>query len=193
MSLNFLLDEGPDNPHEIAWKSRDWAAVKELSKQFKKTEEQGLFEILNNVTRKTGYLSPDHFDDYNQHMINHALSQHVSMRGYAFELNLMEGLISDRMHYDYLYYGIRQCNLPRVKFAKVSDDWEQRALERLVARLYNVSHARACEYIDMFTDEQTAHIRSITKRTVTSGADPVLSFIPTKADREKIYRAITGW
>lgn len=192
MSLSFLGEEDL-NPHEVAWKSKDWDTVKELSKEFKKSDEQSLFDILNNVTQKSGYHSSDHFESYNQYAINNALSQHIHLRGYTYELNQMEGLISDQMHYDYLYWTIRQTTLGRVKFAKISDDWEIRVFEKLVSNFYCVSIQRAIEYISEFNLEQIEFLKKLLKPTVNNSGVEVLSFIPTKTEREKIYRAIRDW
>lgn len=193
MDLSFLSDDfEPLNEHQIAWLERDWDKIKELSKQFKKPDEQALFDILNNVTQKTGYLSAAHFESYNQYAINHALSQHPSMLGYAYELNLMDGTITDEQHYDYLYHTVRQCKLPRVKFAKVSDDWEQRVFERLVARYYEVSVSRAIEYIDEFNQDQITRLKKIFKGS-TSDNDPALLVVPTKVERERVFKIIRDW
>lgn len=193
MSLAFLTGEPERNPHEIAWRSKDYEAVKKLAAEFKKPAEQCLFDILNNVTKKTGYLSAAHFEDYDQRAINNALSQHITMRGYAYELNQMFGYISDQMHYDYLYYSIRQCSLPKVKFAKIHDDWEQRVFERLVSEYYKVSVYRASDYIDKFNDEQIMHLKTILKVMVIDDTSTFLACINTKAERTAVYNAIKKW
>ncbi|QAX98601.1 clamp loader subunit [Aeromonas phage AsFcp_4] len=192
MSLDFLGEESL-NEHEVAWRSRDWDAVKELAKQFKVPAEQSLFVVLDNVTKKLGHGSVARFADYDQHMLNNALSQHVEMRGYAFELNTMEGHISDQMHYDYMYFTIRQCSLPKVKFAKLTDDWEERVFEYLVSDFYEVSTQRAREYINRFSDEQKAKLRKMFSPMVNDVNAPCLTMIPTKTERDKIQRAIRSW
>ncbi|ADM79989.1 clamp loader subunit [Aeromonas phage phiAS5] len=193
MSLAAFLDEEDLNEHEIAWRSRDWDAVKELSKQFKVPAEQSLFVIIDNVTKKLGHGTVERFSDYDQHMINNALSQHVTMSGYASELNSMEGFISDQMHYDYMYFTIRQCSLPKVKFAKITGDWELRAFEYLVSEYYEVSISRAREYIAGFTEEQIGRLKKMFSPTVIDVNAPCLTMIPTKTEREKIQRAIRSW
>lgn len=193
MGLGFLSDEFEQpSEHRIAWMERDWDRVKELSKEFKKTDDQALFDILNNVTQKTGYLSAAHFESYSQYAINHALSQHPSMLGYVYELNLMDGHLTDEQHYDYMYHTIRQCKLPRVKFAKLSEDWEQRVFERLVARYYEVSVSRASEYIDEFNLDQITRLKKIFKGMV-SDSDPALLAVPTKVERERVFKSIRDW
>ncbi|AUE22563.1 clamp loader subunit [Aeromonas phage Ah1] len=193
MSLACFMDEEDLNEHEIAWRSRDWNAVKELAKQFKVPAEQSLFEIIDNVTQKRGHGTVDRFSDYDQHAINNALSQHVTMSGYASELNSMEGFISDQMHYDYLYFTVRKCSLPKVKFAKLTDDWEQRVFEYLVSDYYEVSIPRAREYIDYFSDEQIKRLKKMFSPTVNDVNARCLTVIPTKTEREKIQRAIRSW
>lgn len=195
MSLLFLSGEPETevNPHVVAWRSKDYEAVKKLSAEFKKPAEQCLFDILNNVTKKTGYLSAAHFEDYDQRAINNALSQHVTMRGYAYELNQMYGHITDQQHYDYLYHSIRQCSLPKVKFAKVQDDWESRVYERLVSKYFEVSTYRAYEYICFFSEEQNSALKNIVRTMVVDENSAFLSIIPTKAERLAVYNAIKKW
>lgn len=190
MSLSELLGEDEPNEHYVAWASRDWDKVKELSKQFKEPEEYSLFAIIDNVTKKTGYTDVNVFENYDQFAINNALSQHIELRGYAYELNLM-GTISDRMHYDYMYFTIRKTSLPKVKFAKISDDWETRVLERLVADYYEVSYERGAEYLTILTPEQLAKLKRHFGAIIDD--NPNLSIIPTKAERQRILTIIKNW
>lgn len=192
MSLADLLGEDDLNPHEIAWRSRDWNMVKELCKEFKTSSEQSLFKIVDNVTKKTGHKRAASFADYDQHMINNVLSQHVELSGYAYELNQMEGFISDQQHYDYMYFSIRQTSLSKVKFAKITDDWEFRVFQILVADYYEVSHTRGAEYIQRFSDEQINRLKRVLAPTVDINSRCLL-VIPTKTERAKICTAIKNW
>jgi hypothetical protein len=91
-----------------------------------------------------------------------------------------------------MYHTIRQCKLPRVKFAKLSEDWEQRVFERLVARYYEVSVSRASEYIDEFNLDQITRLKKIFKGMV-SDSDPALLAVPTKVERERVFKSIRDW
>lgn len=194
MSLAFLTGEDEQlNEHEIAWKTRDFDKVKELAKEFKEPKEQALFDILNNVTLKTGHRSVDSFSDYSQFALNNALSQHIPMMGFAYELNQMNGHISDQQHYDYMYYGIRKTSLPRVKFANVHDDWTERLFEKLVAKYYQVNATRAREYISGFSGEQLEVMRSVLRPMVTGDHDEVMKFIPTKVERTRVFNEVKKW
>ena len=194
MSLAFLSGEDEQlNEHQIAWMTRDYKEIKKLSKQFKKPKEQALFEILQNATLKQGHRKVESFSDYSQFALNNALSQHVPMAGYAYELNLMNGYISDQMHYDYMYFAIRKAALPRVSFAKISDDWLSRLFEVLVAKYYQVNTTKARAYITSFSDEQIGILQCIVKSTVTDENSEELKFIPTKAERLRVYRTVNDW
>lgn len=193
MSLAFLGEEQL-NEHEIAWRSRDWAAVKELAKQFKVPAERSLFDIIANVTQKTGHKPVECFAEYDQHNINLALSQHISMSGYASELNQMEGYISDQMHYDYLYFSVRTVTLPRIKFAKLSEDWEYKITIRMIARHFQVSIPRAQEYLSEFSEEQVAHLKKLFGPTITGPDSEFLKFLPNKTERTKMHSSIkSSW
>lgn len=193
MNLSMFLEDEPLNEHEVAWRSKDWAAVKELAKSFKKPADQSLFEIVSIVTKKTGHRSVEEFDDYNQYAINHAIGQHVELSGYASELNAMEGFISDQMHFDYLYFAVRQTSLPRIKFAKISEDWEHKALISWMSDYFEVSESRAAEYFKRFNETQINHLKKMFSPTVTSSDSPVLAGIPTKTERERVFRSIRSW
>ena len=194
MDLSLLGEDTDLNEHEIAWVEKDWAKVKELSAQFKKDADQSLWDILNNITQKTGYKSAAHFETYDQRAVNNALSQHISMAGYATELNQMEGLITDQMHYDYAYHTIRKAKLPKVKFAKNHDDWTDKIIIKMVAKSYDVSMARAKEYVeDILSGEQLEYIKTLMAPTVDSADHPILSVIPTKAERTKVFNEIRSW
>ena len=194
MSLSFLSGEKDElNEHQIAWLTRDYDTIKKLSNEFKLPKEQSLFEIIENVTRKTGHKDVNIFSDYSQFAINSAISQHVPMMGYAYELNMMNGYITDQMHYDYLYHSVRKVSLPKVKFAKVTDDWVDRTFEKMIARYYEVNAQRAKTYIDDFSTDQLDILKRIVCVTVESADCELLKFIPLKADRIHTFNVIKNW
>lgn len=194
MSLSFLSGEKDDiNEHQVAWFNRDYEAIKKLANEFKQPKEQSLFDIVDNVTKKTGHKNVGVFSDYNQFAINNVLSQHIPLLGYAYELNMMNGFITDQMHYDYMYYEMRKISLPKVKFAKISDDWTERAFEKLIARYYEVNQTKARGYIESFNTDQLDIIKHIVSTTVDNADGELLKFIPLKADRTHTFNTIKSW
>ena len=194
MSLEFLgLETIEQNEHRIAWDAKDWDRVKELCSEFEKDKTQSVFDILANVTEKKGYKNVLEFDDYNQYLINNALSQHPHMIGYASELNLIGGYITDQMHYDYLYHTVRKCKLPFVKFAKVSGDWEYMVMISVLADYYESSKEKAEGFVEILGEEKLEKIKRIIKVFVDSPNSKHLSMIPTKKEKEQIYNMVKKW
>ena len=195
MSLDFLGLEVP-NEHRLAWDNKDWNKVKELCKEFKKDKDKSTFEIINNVTQKTGHKNVMVFESYDQYTINSWLSQHASMNGYASELNQWAGYITDQMHYDYLYYTVRKCKLPYVAYARASDDWDFVFITHILAHHYNVSYEKAVEYHDLHTDEQMKRILRDMRGLITSPDCPFMSVLPkhiSKTEKARLYKTATKW
>lgn len=192
MNLSFLgVCDEEINEHKIAWLERDWDEVGRLCSQFEKEPSVGLFDIIRNVTEKTGHKSVDYFDDYNQYMINHFLSQHVHLIGYVSELNKME--LTDQMHYDYLYYTVRRCKLPFVKAAKLEDDWEKVVIYTLMCHVFKVSMAKAMEMYETMGDEKVNKFKKEVASLVDSENSQFLERLPTKAVKRTVLKNIKSW
>ncbi|QMV28807.1 DNA polymerase accessory protein [Aeromonas phage AP1] len=192
MSLDFLGLETP-NEHRLAWDNKDWDKVKELCNEFKVDKDKSLFEIIKNVTQKTGYKNVREFADYDQFMINLMISQHAHMVGYASELNQWAGCITDQMHYDYLYHTVVKCQLPFMKAAKASNDWDYILIVKLLARHYSVSDSKAKDFIELHDETQLRAIKKLYKGIVTSPDCDFLKFAPNKTERTRLYGVVKKW
>lgn len=193
-NLSCLFDDEPElNEHQIAWYSQNWSEVAKLANSFKEPKEQSLFNIIDNVTTKRGgHKNVDEFADYDQYMINQALSQHVVLNGYASELNQL-GAISDQMHYDYLFHSVRKVSLPRTSFAKVTDDWNVKMLIELYSNHYCISKKKAMEWIDFDTKtNKIVDVKKILKTTIDENS-PILKVLPNKSTRSEFLRDIASW
>ncbi|QAY01227.1 clamp loader small subunit [Aeromonas phage ZPAH1] len=192
MSLEFLGLETP-NEHRLAWDAKDWARVKELSKEFKEDEEKALYKIIKNVTEKTGYKNVLEFSSYDQYSINRALSYHPTMNGYASELNMWAGNITDQMHYDYLYHTITKCKLPFVKPINQECDYDHQLIVKVLARHYNVSDKKASEFIELHDEKELNQVKKEMKCMINSPDCEFLSFLPNKSEKARLYKVASKW
>ncbi|ALY07131.1 clamp loader small subunit [Vibrio phage vB_VmeM-32] len=193
-SLSCLFDDEPElNEHQIAWYSQDWQTVTKLANSFKEPKERSLFQIIDNVTTKSGgHKNVDEFSDYDQYMINQALSQHVVMVGYVSELNQMSNL-TNQQHYDYLFHTIRKTSLPKTSFARVTDDWNQKMLIALYCEYYAISKKRALEWIEF--DTKTGKINEIKKtlKLILDEQSPLLKILPNAKVRNEVLNSVKEW
>lgn len=112
-----------------------------------------LFDYVNSLNNKE-YLGDQLSNkEYNQYMVNRALSLYPDTIFFVNELN-QYSTISNRQHYDFLYYGISKRKRWSKWFKKESDD-----ILDLIQEYYDVDSTTAGEVSTLLTDENIQEIR----------------------------------
>lgn len=163
MSLAALLGEPELNEFQKAFFSGDAKRIKEVSEQFKVSKEQVIFKIIDEIMVGKKRMMVDEIDDYDQALINKALSQYPDLAFYAQEMNHFipadrREFLSNQMHFDYLWASIRRAKRPRVKWAK-SSSTEDKLIIACISELYQLSEVKATEYFREFDQPTIEHIK----------------------------------
>ncbi len=87
--------------------------------------------------------------------INIGLSQHIDSIFFVNDMNIYWQVITPKMHYDYLFYRIRQMKRPFKKWAKKNKDENI----QLIQDAYNINRQRAIEYLAFLNEDQIEEIR----------------------------------
>lgn len=172
MSLAALLDEPELNEFQKAFYSGDVKEMKRLAETFKTPREQVIFRIIDEIMVGKRRMMVDEIAEYDQVLINNALSQHVDCMYHAEVMNSLIGsdrkeFISNQMHFDYLWASIRRAKRPRVKWAKGSTS-EDKLIIACISELYDLSESKAIEYFREFDQEIISHIKHRSKAFASS-------------------------
>ncbi|QHJ78887.1 MAG: hypothetical protein [Caudoviricetes sp.] len=167
MSLASLFGEPELNEFQKAWYSGDAKRIKEVSEQFKVKKEQVIFKIIDELMVGKKRIMVDEIDEYDQCLINNALSQYPDLIYYAEAMNNHIGsdrkeYLSNQMHFDYLWASIRRAKRLRVKWAKSSSDVDS-LMYACISHIFQVSKKRAAEYYRDFSDDQIMEIKRLSK------------------------------
>ena len=172
MSLSALLGEPELNEFQKAFYSGDAKRIKEVSEQFKVSKEQVIFKIIDELMVGKKRIMVDEIEEYDQMLINTALSQYPDLIYVANEMNKFIGYerqeyISNQMHFDYLWSSIRRAKRPRVKWAKSSTS-EDKLIIACISELYELSEKKASEYFREFDQDVISHIKRRSKAFATN-------------------------
>lgn len=167
MSLSALLGEPELNEFQKAFFSGNDKEMKRLADTFKVAKEQVIFKIIDELMVGKKHMMVDEIDEYDQMLINTALSQYPDLIYVANEMNKFIGsdrkeYISNQMHFDYLWASIRRAKRPRVKWAK-SSTTEDKLIIACISELYQLSEKKATEYFREFDQETISHIKRRSK------------------------------
>lgn len=167
MSLSALLGEPELNEFQKAFYSGDAKEMKRLADTFKVPKEQTIFKIIDELMIGKTHMQVSEIEDYDQVLINNALSQHPDLIYVAQVMNGFIGpdrtqYISDQMHFDYLWASIRRAKRPRVKWAK-SGSTEDKLIIACISELYQLSEKKATEYFREFDEQAISHIKRRSK------------------------------
>lgn len=167
MSLSALLGEPELNEFQKAFFSGNDKEMKRLADTFKVAKEQVIFKIIDELMVGKKHMMVDEIDEYDQMLINTALSQYPDLIYVANEMNKFIGsdrkeYISNQMHFDYLWASIRRAKRPRVKWAK-SSTTEDKLIIACISELYQLSEKKATEYFREFDQEIISHIKRRSK------------------------------
>ena len=197
MSLSAFLgeDEVKLNEHEVAWKSKNWDAVKELADSFKGNPDNEFRDIMNRINSNKVRINTEFCDSYSKYAINSVLSNHVDCIYHVYNMNLLGDAISDQMHFDYLTHSLR----PSKRYgggSALADDIAsiaEKTFVKCVGNYYGVNTARAAEYIKEFTDDQVAYMRKILMKTATEDVIKAACPHAKKGEINKVLRVIEDW
>ena len=167
MSLSALLGEPELNEFQKAFFSGNDKEMKRLADTFKVAKEQVIFKIIDELMVGKKHMMVDEIDEYDQMLINTALSQYPDLIYVANEMNKFIGsdrkeYISNQMHFDYLWASIRRAKRPRIKWAK-SSTTEDKLIIACISELYQLSEKKATEYFREFDQEIISHIKRRSK------------------------------
>lgn len=195
MDLTFLIGGEPLNEHSLAWRSKDWDAVKKLADSYKESSANEFFATLKQINVTKQRLNVDFIESYSPYAINNELAKHLDCIQHCYVMNLLGDNISDQMHYDYLLHSIRSGNRYSEKTkSDPIDEIVESTFCKAVARYYNVSMKRAKEYVaEHFSEEQTAYMKKLLHNTVDSAL--VKDAFPSakKGEIDKVLRVVKDW
>lgn len=167
MSLAALLDEPELNEFQKAFYSGNIKEMKKVCEAFKVSRERVIFKIIDEILVGKRRVMVDEIAEYDQVLINSALSQHVDLAYHAQVMNTMIGsdrkeYISNQMHFDYLWSSVRRGKRPHVKWAKVSTS-EDKLIIACIGELYELSEKKATEYFREFDQDVISLIKRRSK------------------------------
>jgi hypothetical protein len=117
----------------------------------------GPFDWINSIME--GKIPLEFTDEnskhYTQFLSNRALSMHADTLPYAAEANRFPKEVTDQMHYDLMFHGIRKYKRPRGKWPKATDNPDI----VLLCQYYNIGRKTADQYLRIHTKEQLNNIR----------------------------------
>ena len=116
----------------------------------------GLFDYVNSINDKNYIFDEATYSpkNYSQYVINTAFSYFPDTIFYANEANMMRNL-SDKMHYDFLYFTI----MKKKRFSKWNKKSKSDYLD-IVSEYYDISPREAKELLDIIPLEQLEKIKN---------------------------------
>lgn len=190
MSLATFLDEEDLNPHEVAWRSKDWDKVEELTKEYTKDNENTLFMLLDELHNGKQRVMLSGVDSYSKHMIDNAMSQHVDTLYPAYVMNLIGQGLPDQAHFDYYLHSVRKGKRYGA-WAKLSEDFEEKVIIAILQKIYSVNTRVAMEY---YEELQELNKLDEWKRKYSKMAISVLGdVVKNKTDQKKVEQKIKKW
>lgn len=192
MSLAAFLDEDEVilNSHEVAWRSSNWDAVEELTKEYTKDKENTLFMVLGEINEGKKQLTISGLDTYDKFYIDNAMSQHVDTMIPAYVMNLIGAGLPDQSHFDYYLHSVRKGRRMGA-WAKLSEDQEEKVILRVLEKQYGINTRVAIEYLEELTqlDKLVEWKRKHMKIALSLLGDVVKN----KADQKKVDKIIQKW
>lgn len=152
MAISLFEDDKELNEHEIAWMSKDYDKIQELSDSFKESSSNHLFSALDKITLSSGNMTVEEEDVYSKFWIDNALSQYVDCIIYANMMNLYGSKLPDSAHF--LYYRNAISKEKRFgKWASYKDPLEEKFIVALICKYQKVSEETAKMYIRILREK----------------------------------------
>lgn len=119
--------------------------------ELEKKKKRSPFDYVKSINTKEVYLGND-MSGYSQFLVTRSFSSYTDTIFFAKEINLVPAL-SDRMHYDFYYYGVPK----RKRYAEwyKKDHFEDVVM---ISSFYNISFKKAEEFREILTDDQIKQI-----------------------------------
>lgn len=132
---------------------------KESKKEIKIEKPKYNWRYENSITSGKNPIEID--TDYSQWRTNNVLSNYRETIFYANEMNCHYG-VTNKMHYDYLYYSIRKKRMKGVKETdqEKKDRKQKEALLSLISNYYKYNNVRAKEALRILNNEQIEIIKN---------------------------------
>ncbi len=119
--------------------------------ELEKKKKRSPFDYVKSINTKEIYLGED-LSGYSQFLVTRSFAGFTDTVFYAKEINLFPAL-SDRMHYDFYYYGVPKKKRYSEWFKK--DNYENISM---ISKFYNVSFKKAEEFLEILTVDQIKQI-----------------------------------
>lgn len=190
MSLSAFLDEEELSPHEMAWRSKDWDAVEELTKEYTKSKENTLFMVLDQLNDGKKRLNISGLDTYDKFFIDNAMSQHVDTMIPAYVMNLIGSGLSDQAHFDYYLHSVRKGRRSGA-WAKLSHDWEEKIILRILESTYGINTRNAMEYYDEL--KELNKLEEWKRKNMKVALSVLGDVVKQKTDQKKVEKILKQW
>lgn len=191
MNLAAFLD-GDEvlNPHEVAWRSKDWDKVDELTKEFTKSKENTLFMILDQLNNGKQRLNISGLDTYDKFFIDNAMSQHVDTMIPAYVMNLIGSKLSDQAHFDYYLQSVRKGRRTGA-WAKLSEDGEEKVILRVLETIYGINTRIAMEYYEEL--KELNKLVEWKRKNMKIALSVLGDVVKNKTEQKKVEKIIQKW
>ncbi|QPI17996.1 clamp-loader subunit [Pectobacterium phage POP12] len=191
MSLAQFLDEEELNPHEAAWRSRNWDAVDELVKEFTKNNENEMFEVLNQLNDGKKNMDVSLIDSYQKSYVDLAMSQHADTLYSAYVMNLVGHGLTNQAHYDYYLLTVRKSKRYGAWAKLVQEKTDDLIILRILEKRYFINTRVATEYRDqLIALNMMDQWKKKNKAVALALVDVVFK---TKTDQKAIEKLIQKW
>lgn len=186
----FLDDDEVMNPHEVAWRSKNWDAVDELTKEFTKSKENTLFNVLDQLNNGKQRLMVSSLDSYDKFFIDNAMSQHVDTLIPAYVMNLIGSGLPDQAHFDYYLHSVRKAK--RVgAWAKLTEDNEEKIILRVLETIYGINTRVAMEYYEELKELNT--LNEWKRKNMKLALSLLGDVVKNKTEQKKVEKIIQKW
>lgn len=192
MAVSLFDDDVQLNEHEVAWKSRDFNKIQELSDSYKEKAENELFAILNDITVSKKPRNLIQSENYNKFWLDNALSQHVDCIMQVNVMNLIGSGLTDQQHYNYLLHTVPQ-GKRYGKWAKAEPDVVNVQLVlKLLMKYYTINADDALMYME--TLKVKGSLKDVLKKTKGLVTDEFLKTVTSNVKEQKeIKKQILEW
>lgn len=143
--MSLFEDDEQLSEFDIAWYSRDFAAVQKLADSFKETAENELFGIMNDITANKKPRDLTQSENYSKFWIDNALSQHVDCMMAVNVMNMVGAGLSDQAHFNYYLHSISQ-GKRYGKWAKLNEDASELLILKVLMEYYKINVDDAVMY-----------------------------------------------
>lgn len=186
----FLGDDEELNPHEVAWRSKNWDAVEELTKEFTKSKENTLFAVLDQLNNGKQRLMVSSLDSYDKFFIDNAMSQHVDTIIDAYVMNLIGSGLPDQAHFDYYLHSVRKARRMGA-WAKLSEDNEQKVILRVLETIYGINTRVAMEYYEEL--KELNKVDEWKRKNINIALSLLGDVVKNKTEQKKVEKIIQKW